>query len=297
MEIFISGLRMATPLILAGLGGLISLQCGDLNISLEGFMLVGAFFAVVGSYFFENAFIGVLFAVMSAELLAVLFGLFVIRLKSNVFVVGIALNLLAAGATVYLSRLIFEVKGSFSSPKIAALPTVNIPFLENIPFLNSIFNNHSLFIYISWLMIVLFWFLMYRTPFGFHIRASGEHPPALETSGISVDRMRWIAALITGVTCGMAGAHLSLGYLNLFVENMTAGRGFIALAAVIFGGANPLGMALTSLIFGISEGASLRIQNIGVPSQITLMFPYVATIVALILRSALNKEFRNKLYK
>lgn len=297
MDILVSGIRMATPLILAGLGGLISFQSGDLNIALEGFMLMGSFFAVVGSFLFENALMGILFAVLAAEFLALIFGVFVIRFKSNVFVVGIAMNLLAAGGTVYLSRLIFNVKGSFSSPKIAPIPKLHFELLERVPFINQLFNNHSLFIYVSWLLVIVFWVIMYKTPFGFHIRAAGEHPAALETSGIKVNKMRWHAAIITGITCGLAGAHLSLGYLNLFVENMTAGRGFIALAAVIFGGANPLGMAGTSMLFGVAEGASLRIQNIGVPSQITLMFPYIATIAALVLRSVISKEFRKKLYK
>ena len=267
MDILVSGIRMATPLILAGLGGLISFQSGDLNIALEGFMLIGSFFAVVGSFLFENALMGILFAV------------------------------LAAGGTVYLSRLIFNVKGSFSSPKIAPIPKLHFDLLEEVPFINQLFNNHSLFIYLSWLLVIVLWVIMYKTPFGFHIRAAGEYPAALETSGIKVNKMRWHAAIITGITCGLAGAHLSLGYLNLFVENMTAGRGFIALAAVIFGGANPLGMAGTSMLFGVAEGASLRIQNIGVPSQITLMFPYIATIAALVLRSVISKEFRKKIYK
>jgi len=296
MDFLISGIRMATPLILVGLGGLVSLQCGDLNIALEGIMLVGAFFAIVGSYLFQSALMGILFAIVCAEVIAVMFGFFVIRLKSNVFVVGIALNLLAAGATVYFSRLIFNVKGSFSSPRIDTIPKLHMDFLDNVPVLNELFNNHSLFVYISWLLVIVFWVVMYKTPFGFHIRAAGEHPAALETAGIRVSKKRWIAVVITGVTCGLAGAHLSLGYVNLWVENMTAGKGFIALAAVIFGGANPFGMAGTSLLFGITEGASLRIQNIGVPSQITLAFPYVATIVALVFRSGFRKKFRQNLY-
>jgi ABC-type uncharacterized transport system permease subunit len=297
MDILVSGIRMATPLILVGLGGLISLQTGDLNIALEGFMLVGAFFAIVGSYLFESALMGVLFAIFFTVLFSVLFSYFVITLKSDVFVVGVAMNLMAAGATVYLSRMIFNVKGSFSSPRIAGLPNINFPFLDGIPLLNQVLNNHSLFVYLSWVFILLFWVLIYKTPYGYYFRAAGEHPLALETAGIRVNRMRWIASLICGVMCGMAGAHLSLGYLRLFVENMTAGRGFIALAAVIFGGTNPIGMALTALLFGIADGASLRIQSGGIPSQFTLMLPYMATIIALVLRSVANRRFRQNLYR
>jgi general nucleoside transport system permease protein len=297
MDILVSGIRMATPLILVGLGGLISLQTGDLNIALEGFMLVGAFFAIVGSYLFASALMGVVFAIFFTVLFAVLFSYFVITLKSDVFVVGIAMNLMAAGGTVYLSRMIFNVKGSFSSPRIAGLPNIHVAFLDEIPVLSHLLNNHSLFVYLSWIFVLLFWILIYKTPYGYYFRAAGEHPLALETAGVRVNTMRWVASLLCGVMCGMAGAHLSLGYLRLFVENMTAGRGFIALAAVIFGGTNPLWMACTALLFGIADGASLRIQNAGIPAQVTLMLPYLATILALILRSATNRRFRQNLYR
>jgi simple sugar transport system permease protein len=191
--------------------GLISLQTGDLNIALEGFMLVGAFFAIVGSYLASNALVGVLFALTFTTLFAVLFAYVVITLKSDVFVVGIAMNLMAAGGTVYLSRLIFNVKGSFSSPRIAGLPTVYFPFLDGIPILGPLLNGHSLFVYLSWVFVLLFWMLMYKTPYGYYFRAAGEHPMALETAGLRVNRMRWIASLVCGVMCGLAGAHLSSG--------------------------------------------------------------------------------------
>ncbi len=284
-ETLSTALRMATPLILVGLGGMISLQSGDLNIALEGMMLIGAFFAILGSFFFESALMGILFAVIAAIFYAVIFSFFIIRLKSDVFVVGIAMNILASGLTVFLLRLFFQVRGSFSDPQIQPLAKIQFGFLENIPALNTLFNNHSLFVYLSWVLVILFWIIFYRTPFGFYVRAAGEHPEVLETAGISVNRIRWMASLICGLMCGLGGAHLSLGYLVLFSENMTAGRGFIALAAVIFGGSNPVGMALTSLLFGFAEGLSLRIQNIGIPSQITLMLPYVTTLIALFLRS------------
>lgn len=275
-------LRVATPLVLVGLGGLVSLQTGDLNIALEGMMLIGAFFAVLGSFLFQSAFAGVVFAVTAATLYGALFGLFIIRLRSDVFVVGIALNILAAGLTVFLLRLIFQVRGSFSSPQLAPLPTIHLPFLDSVPIVGAVFNHHSLFVYLSWVFVALFWVMIYHTPLGFYLRAAGEHPEALETAGISVSRIRWIASLISGAMCGLAGAHLSLGYLLLFAENMTAGRGFIALAAVIFGRTNPVGVLLASLLFGFAEGLSLRIQNIGIPSQITLMLPYLTTLAALI---------------
>ncbi len=285
LDVLGTGLRMATPFILAGLGGLISLSAGDLNISLEGFMLIGAFFAILGSYLFESYVIGICFAILATMLYGLIFGLFTIKLKADVFVVGIALNLLASEATVFFSRLFFNVRGSFSDPRIVGIPNIHFDILEKVPMLNELFNDHSAFVYVSWIMIIVFWFLIYRTPYGFYFRAAGEHPEALETTGIRVNKIRWIANVICSVMCGLAGAHLSLGYLKLFVEDMTAGRGFIALSAVIFGGSNPLTMSFTSLLFGLAEGISLRIQNMGIPSQFTLMLPYLTTILALVFRA------------
>jgi simple sugar transport system permease protein len=294
LDTLTTGLRMATPFILAGLGGLVSLSTGDLNIALEGFMLVGAFFAIVGSYFMESFVAGILFAVVATLLYSMIFAFFTIRLRSDVFIVGIAFNLLAAGLTVFLTRLLFEVRGSFSDPRIVGIPIIRIQALNNLPIINQLFNNHSAFVYLSWVLIVVFWFMIYKTPIGLHFRSAGEHPEALETAGIPVDRVRWYASIICGIMCGLAGAHLSIGYLEMFVENMTAGRGFIALSAVIFGGSNPLVMSLTSLMFGLAEGLSLRIQNLGVPSQFTLMLPYLTTLIALIVR-AINRGRKRSL--
>lgn len=285
-------LRMAAPLTLVGLAGLISLQTGDLNIALEGMMLVGAFFAVLGSYLFESALVGVLFAVTAAMLLASVFAFFVINLRSDVFVVGIALNILASGLTIFLLRFLFQVRGSFSSPRIVALPRFNVPFLEQIPGLGTVLNNHSFFVYFSWILVGVFWLVIYRTRLGLYLRAAGEHPKALKTAGVSVRRIRWIASFVCGALCGLAGAHLSLGYLLLFVENMSAGRGFIALAVVIFGGTNPLGVWFASLLFGLAEGISLRTQNLGIPSEFMLMLPYLTTLVALVLRSGRKRYAR-----
>ncbi len=285
LDVLSTGLRMSAPYILVGLGGLISLSAGDLNIALEGFMLIGAFFAILGSYLFASYVAGILFAIMATLLFVLIFGFFTIRLKADVFVVGIAFNLLASEGTVFLSRLFFHVRGSFSDPRIVGIPSINIPLLNNIPILNQLFNNQSALVYLSWILIVVFWFLIYRTPIGFYFRAAGEHPEALETTGIRVNKIRWYAAIICAIMCGLAGAHLSLGYLKLFVEDMTAGRGFIALSAVIFGGSNPIIMSFTSLLFGLAEGISLRIQNMGIPSQFTLMLPYLTTIFALIFRA------------
>lgn len=274
-------IRTATPLILAALGGLLTQQAGILNIGMEGMILLGAFFGVVGSYFLGSSLAGVGLAILVGVLIGLIFGFFVIDLKSDEFIIGIAINIFAGGLTVFLLRSIFGVKGAFSSPGIIPLPRISIPFLENISFLDTIFNNHSIFVYLSWIFVVLVYTFLYKTPQGTWLIASGEYPQALETAGISPRKMKYISSVACGVFCGMAGSHLSLGYLTLFTENMSANRGFIALAAIIFGKSNPIKTLIAALLFGFFDALGMRLQVVGVPSQFTQMVPYLATILAL----------------
>ena len=274
-------IRTATPLILAALGGLLTEHAGMLNIGMEGMILLGSFFGVLGSFYFSSSLAGVLLAGLVGLLVGLLFAIFVIDLKSDEFIVGIAINIFAGGLTVFLLRSIFGVKGAFSSPGIIPLPRLNFPGLSSIPFLNIIFNNHSIFIYISWILVALTYIFLYKTPYGVWLRAAGEYPEALETAGVSPKKMKYISSVVCGLLCGFAGAHLSLGYLTLFTENMSADRGFIALAAIIFGRANPIKTLAAALMFGFFDALGIRLQVMGIPSQFTQMIPYVATIVAL----------------
>lgn len=276
-------IRTATPLILAALGGLLTQQAGILNIGMEGMILLGAFFGVVGSYFFGSAFAGVALAVLVGVAIGLIFGFFVIDLKSDEFIIGIAINIFAGGLTVFLLRSIFGVKGAFSSPGIIPLPRISLPFLNNIPLLNTILNNHTIFIYISWILVALVYIYLYKTSHGTWLIAAGEYPKALETAGVSPRKMKYISSIACGVFCGLAGSHLSLGYLTLFTENMSANRGFIALAAIIFGKANPIKTFLAALLFGFFDALGIRLQVVGIPSQFTQMIPYIATIFALVI--------------
>lgn len=274
-------IRTATPLILAALGGLLTEHAGMLNIGMEGMILLGSFFGVLGSFYFSSSLAGVFLAGLVGLLVGLLFAIFVIDLKSDEFIVGIAINIFAGGLTVFLLRSIFGVKGAFSSPGIIPLPRLDFPGLASISFLNVIFNNHSIFVYISWVLVVLIYIYLYKTPQGVWLRAAGEYPEALETAGVSPKRMKYISSIVCGLLCGFAGAHLSLGYLTLFTENMSADRGFIALAAIIFGRANPAKTFAAALMFGFFDALGIRLQVMGIPSQFTQMIPYAATIVAL----------------
>ncbi|MCP4403870.1 MAG: ABC transporter permease [bacterium] len=282
-----SMIRMATPIALVALGGVMTSQAGILNISLEGTMLLSAFFAVLGSFLFQNAFMGVLFAVFAGLLMSVLFSLFVIKLKADEFVIGIALNIFAGGltgaggVTGYLSQVIFKTKGSITSERIVGLPDVRLPFLDFVPFFGEVLNDHSLFIYLSWLLVAVCYYFLYHTKWGMWMRAAGEHPEALETAGISVLHMRYLSSTLCGIFCALAGAHLSLGYLSMYAPNMSAGRGWIAIAASILGKNNPIGVWGASLLFGFADGLGMRLQGGGLPSQFALMIPYLVTVLVL----------------
>lgn len=273
--------RMATPLTLSALGGAMTLHAGTLNIALEGMMLAGAYFAIVGSYYYSSALVGLLAGVLAAVVISLIYAAFVVDLKGDTFVIGIALNLLMQGGTIYLLRQMFGVKGAFASPKIQPLPTISIGLLEGSRLLKELFSGYSVLTYVSILLVPPCMLLFYRTVFGLRLRAAGEHPTALDTLGVSTRKIRYISYLGSGVLCGLAGTHLSLGYLNQFTENMVAGNGFIALAAAIFGQGHPLRILAACILFGAANAAGIRLQGLGLPSEFALMAPYIMTILAL----------------
>ena len=268
-------------MVLCALGCLMTERVGIMNIGVEGMMLMGAFFAVLGSYLYGSWMMGIVFVVVLGVLLGLFYYLFSIKFKSDEFVIGVALNILAGGLTVFLLRTLFGVKGSFSGPGIVPLPTIEIPWLENIPVLGTILSGNTLLVYVSWILVFLCWLLLYKTPLGFHLRASGEAPEALRASGVNPDRMKMLASVLCGVLASLSGAHLSLGYLTMFSENMSASRGFVAVACVIFGGGNPPRVFLAALLFGFIDALGLRLQKY-IPSDITAMAPYVVTVVMMV---------------
>ncbi|MEN6524377.1 MAG: ABC transporter permease [Anaerolineaceae bacterium] len=279
----------ATPILLSALGGSLTYYAGIFNIAMEGMMLSGAFFAVLGSYYFQSWPLGILFAIVGALIMALFFILFSIVLKMDEFVTGIGLNLFSLGVTTYLLRQIFKVKGAFADPSIVPIPRVTIPLIEDIPVLGKILSGQNLIIYVTIIVTILVYYLVFKTRFGLRLRAAGYNRTCLDTSGVSADRIRIWSLLICGVLCGLAGAFLSLGYVTLFSENMSAGRGWISLAAVILVSGNPLGIALISLLFGFSDGFGLFMQSV-LPSQFTSMVPYVATLIALFVYSVQRKK-------
>jgi len=279
----------ATPILLAALGGTLTYYAGIFNIAMEGMMLGGAFFGVLGSYYFQSWEMGILAAIIGSLIMAIIFIFFSVVLKTDEFVTGIGLNLFALGATTYMLRQIFQVKGAFSGPGIVSIPAINIPFLKDIPILGEILSGQNLIVYIALLATIAIVYLVFKTPFGLRLRAAGYNAACLDTSGVRTSRIRIWSLLLCGVLCGLAGAYLSLGYVTLFSENMSAGRGWISLAAIILVNGSPWGIAIISLLFGFSDGFGLLLQQY-IPSQFASMAPYVATLVALYVYSVREKK-------
>lgn len=257
-------LRAATPLIITAIGGLLSEKSGVVNIALEGMMLIGAFSAVVVSYYTGNPWLGVLGAIIAGGAFAYIHALVSIKFKANQVVSGTAINILASGLTVFLLQILFKVSGT--TPQVKKLPAWG-PF--------------NPLVYFGIVLVVVVHFFIYYTPEGLRLRAIGEHPSAADTVGVNVLKLRYIYVVISGMLAGIAGASLSLGDLNVFVKEMTAGRGFIALAAMIFGKWTPLGALGAALLFGFADALQMRLQGIGIPSQFIQMIPYIFTMIAL----------------
>jgi simple sugar transport system permease protein len=293
MNIFIGMINgmisAATPILLAALGGALTYYAGIFNIAMEGMMLSGAFFAVLGSYYFSSWPLGILAAILGAILMGLIFILFAVYLKVDEFITGIGLNLFAVGLTTYMLRQIFAVKGAFSDPGIVSIPRLDIPWVRNIPVIGEVVSGQNLIVYLTILATGLVFYLVFKTRFGLRLRAAGYNRTCLDTSGVSAVRIRITALFLCAVLCGLAGSFLSLGYVTLFSEGMSAGRGWISLAAVIMVSGNPLGIALISLLFGFTDGLGLFMQR-SVPSQFTSMVPYIATLIALFVYSMRLKK-------
>jgi simple sugar transport system permease protein len=278
LEIISASIRMATPLMLAALGGVFSERSGVVNIALEGMMLNGAFAAVVATHYSGNPWVGLLAAVLVGLVTALIHGLVTITFKADHIVSGVAVNLLALGATQFTCWVVYGNSGN--SERVVGLPVWRIPLVDRVPVLGHILSGHSPLVYMAILLVLLAHFLLFKTVFGLRLRAVGEHPLAADTMGIKVTVMRYWGVLISGVLAGLGGAFLSLN-THYFVKNMSGGRGFIALAAMIFGKWTPFGAAGACLLFGFLEALQMSLQGGGVPTQFIQMIPYLATMVVL----------------
>jgi len=234
-----------------------------------------------------------LLAVLACLIVSLAFAAVHLEWGANQMIVGLAVNILGYGLTTYLLKEIFDTSGYFSSPKIVAFSTMRLPGVDALPVIGQLLSGHFALVYLSFVAVALTWFVLYRTPWGFRFRSVGESPGAAEAVGINLRKMRYSGVLIGGMLCAVGGAFLSLAQLNLFSENMSAGRGFLALAAVSFGARKPARCLVATLVFGLAEALSVRLQRFGLPSQLVLMLPYVATVVILTL-SAIQQANANR---
>ena len=273
--------RLATPILFASLGEILAERSGVLNIGIEGMMLVGALGGFLGSRATGSWLFGILVGILAGMVLAWLFAYLTVTLGVDQVVCGITVNLLALGVTSFIHRVIYGIRTMI--PSATPLPEWPIPILKDIPILGPILFQQNFLVYLSLFLVGVCWFLLYRTTWGMNLQSVGEYPEAADSLGINVLRVRYLALLACGALAGMGGTVLSLGQLNMFVDNMTAGRGFIALAVVIFGKWHPVGALGASLLFGATEALQLRLQALGfqIPFQFLVMLPYLLTVIAL----------------
>ncbi len=292
MALIASAIRVMMPILLAALGAVYSERGGVINIGLEGIMILGTFFGAVGDYVFADRFpalahtfptlaplAGVVAAVLAGGMLSLIHALVTITFRVDQIISGVALNLLAVGVTRFLNILFFHV--ATQSPGIRGFDPVDLPLLKSVPFLRPVATGISPMIIGALLVVFATHWVLLRTRFGMRLRAVGEHPLAADTLGINVYRMRYAGVLLSGVLAGLAGAYLAIEQAHLYFEGMTQGRGFIALAAMIFGNWWPIGALGASALFGYFDALSLRVVRLPVPYEFITMLPYIVSILVL----------------
>jgi len=272
-----------TAILLAAMGCLVNRQGGIVNIGLEGLMLGGAFAAVAASAAAASWQAGVAAAGAVGALLGLGFSWTITRLGANQIIAGLGLNLVVLGFLGYLLPVRFGVQGTYLPEGVVGLPRIALPLFGNMPLLGPILSPQTPLTYFSWLTIPVIAFILYRTAWGIALRAAGEDEEAARAAGVSALRWRDASTVVAGLLSGLAGAHLALGVVTLFNKNMTAGRGFIALAAVYFGAARPWPTAAAAFLFGVFEAASFRYGSAGLAPQLVQMLPYLVVLISLTL--------------
>jgi len=277
-----SSLVRATPIALAALCGVISERAAVVNIAIEGIMLIAAETAVMAGTLSHSLYVGLGVAILTGALVAAIHAVLVIKYKVDQIVSGVAINIFGAGITSFISSRFLERNGDLLNNS-GTFPVIPIPLLSKIPILGPIFFENNLIVYLTILLVIVLHVLLFYTPWGLRTRAVGEHPKAADTLGINVFMMRYVNVIIGGMIAGLGGAYFTLGSVGRFDEIMTAGKGFIGLAAMIFGKWNPFGAFTSSLIFGFADSLQVKMQilKVPIPSQILGMAPYLVTMIVL----------------
>lgn len=285
-----SVLRLTTPILLATLSSIMSERAGIGNITMEGTMLISAFTGVVISAWTGSAWVGFGAAVVVGGLTGFLLSYIIFKLKVNDILAGIAINLLGSGGTVFLLFALTGVRGISTALSSKVMPAVTIPVIGRIPVLGAILSGQNSITYMAFGAVFVIWYLLFQTPLGLRIRAVGENPEAAGSVGINVYRTRTTALVISGMLSAMGGAYMSMGYVSWFAKNMTAGRGWIGIAAAAMSGQNPMMGMVSAILFGVADSVSNTLQTMNLPSHLVLMIPYVATILAMCIYAFCRKE-------
>ncbi|MFM2481199.1 ABC transporter permease [Celerinatantimonas sp. YJH-8] len=287
-QVLFAAIKTGTPLLLVALGELICEKSGVLNLGQEGMMLMGAMAGFAGAYFSHSLMLGIVLAIIAGMFMSWLFAFLTLTLNTNQVATGLALTIFGTGLSAFLGAKLVGAT-------IAGFPVVNIPGLDAIPFIGKIFFNHSVLVYASFILAVLVWWLLHRTRAGLVIRAVGENPYSANALGIKVIRVRYLTVLTGGAFAGLAGAYMSLAYTPMWMENMTAGRGWIALSLVVFASWRVGYIVVGAYLFGLASILHLVMQGMGfdISPNILAMLPYAATIVVMVLIS--SNPIRQKL--
>ncbi|RRD93599.1 ABC transporter permease [Clostridiales bacterium COT073_COT-073] len=277
-----SVVRVTTPILFAALGALISDKAGAVNIGLEGIMLMSALTGVLAGAYSQSALVGLLAAILTGMLMAGALAYFTLKLKTDVILGGIALNFFASGATIFFLYYVTGDKGTSSSLASKVLPDIHLPLIEKIPFLGPVISGHNILTYIGIISVFGLWYLLHKTGLGLRIRSVGENENAAKSVGINVMAIRYLAMILSGAFAGMGGAFLSMGYVSWFSKGMSAGRGWIALAAEAMGRGTVIGTVLSALLFGAADALSNTLQLLQIPAELIKIIPYVFTVVGLL---------------
>ena len=303
-DFFFSIIRIATPILFATLAAVIGEKGGISNIGLEGIMMMSALFGSLSAFWSKSWLIGLLVAMAVGLLEALLMGVFAFKLKTDIILVGTAVNMIGSGGTIFLVKTITNITMGSSLTSTTSLitknlqiPSIHIPLIKDIPVLGKIISGHSLLTYLAFLLVWLTIVLLYKTPLGLNIRSVGENPNAASSVGVSVSKIRFITIGIGGVLAGMGGAYMSMYYAMGWSLDMVAGRGFIALAAQSMGGGEPVGSMLAALVFGFAQALGIKVSATGVDSNLVAPIPYLVTIISLVIFALNQRRKERKRYK
>lgn len=285
-----SVIRICTPIILPSMGGLFATAAGTFNMALEGIMLWGAFTGVFVSAYTGNVWLAVLAGLIAGILASMILAVFHLEFGVDLVLGGLAVNLFSSGGTIFLMYTFIGQKGNTSILPSLSVPNVHIPLIKDIPILGEILSGHPVFTYIAILAVIVAYIVMFRTRFGTHVRAVGQNTEAAITLGINVKKIRYLAIGISGALAALGGMSLSMAYLQMFQRDMSAGRGWIALAAVNLGNRHPLGVAAAAVVFGLADALANQFGSLKVPSQLVQIIPYATTIVALVVYAVQQKQ-------